>query len=378
MFIDDSFLDTHWPCRHVVANLNNAGEGTPPVLAIDAMTAYLKDKVEGNVSLKDIITMLDDVKVKLSQLMGGRPLDYAFMPNTTEAINAAAHAITYPPGSNVVLCDLEFPANYIPWQNLRQFNDVDVRVVHNVNGQVPVDAYAEKVDANTRAVAVSHVQFCNGYKSDIPALARLAHEHDAYLVVDVIQSAGVIDFDVDKMGADFIAGQATKWLLGPIGAGFLYVKPALQQEMSPRYAGWWSVEDVENFSFKDRQLAPDARKFQVGTPAMVCYYGLRAALGVLLQVPGADRQARAEGIARYLRKRLDEARVTHVDFPDERRSPIVACEPPDVNGAFKRLIKQRILCSVRESRLRVSPHFYNSQEEIDRLLDVLLDVSRPT
>ncbi len=271
MFIDDSFLDTHWPCRHVVANLNNAGEGTPPVLAIDAMTAYLKDKVEGNVSLKDIITMLDDVKVKLSQLMGGRPLDYAFMPNTTEAINAAAHAITYPPGSNVVLCDLEFPANYIPWQNLRQFNDVDVRVVHNVNGQVPVDAYAEKVDANTRAVAVSHVQFCNGYKSDIPALARLAHEHDAYLVVDVIQSAGVIDFDVDKMGADFIAGQATKWLLGPIGAGFLYVKPALQQEMSPRYAGWWSVEDVENFSFKDRQLAPADRAVN---SSMVCFNSL--------------------------------------------------------------------------------------------------------
>nr|MDO8116025.1 aminotransferase class V-fold PLP-dependent enzyme [Candidatus Sigynarchaeota archaeon] len=371
MLVDDTFLDHHWPNRHDVINLNNASEGTPPISALDAITTYFKNQVEGRVSIKEIVSMLDDVKLKLALLMGGEPKDFAFMPNTTEAINAAVHVITYPPGSNVVLCDLEFPANFIPWQNLRQFNDVEVRVVRNVNGSVPLEAFAEKVDTKTRAIAVSHVQFCNGFKSDLPTLSKLAHDHGACMVVDVIQSVGVIDFDAENTGADFIAGQATKWLLGPIGAGFLYVKPDLQQALHPRYAGWWGVDDVENFTFKEHMLAPDARKFQVGSPAIGCYHGLRAALDVLLQVPGSVRERRAMDAANHLRKRLDEARIKQVDFPAERRSPIVACEPPDVNGAFKRLVARRILCSIREGRLRVSPHFYNTKGDIDRLVDTL-------
>jgi selenocysteine lyase/cysteine desulfurase len=140
-------------------------------------------------------------------------------------------------------------------------------------------------------------------------------------------------------------------------------------EIHPRFLGWWGVDKIQEFGFFDRQPLADARMFQVGSPAMVTYLGLLESLKVLLQIPAKNREQAALATADYLRKRLSEMNIPFFDFGPKSNSATVSCEPPDVEKLNERLRENRIFCSVRNGRLRVSPHFYNSTEEIDRLLE---------
>ncbi len=202
-------------------------------------------------------------------------------------------------------------------------------------------------------------------------LANLAHENSALLAVDIIQAAGCFDTDLAKAGVDFATGQAAKWLLGPIGAGYIYVDKSVLDELTPRFIGWWGVEELMEFGYFERTPLPDARKFQVGSPAMVAYVGLLESLKILLQIPGKNRERVAMDNADYLRKRLSEINVPYYDFGSEHNSAIVSCQPQEVEELHKKLVEKNIHCSVRNGRLRISPHFYNNHEDIDTIIDYL-------
>ncbi|MFW9967963.1 MAG: aminotransferase class V-fold PLP-dependent enzyme, partial [Candidatus Thorarchaeota archaeon] len=289
--------------------------------------------------------------------------------NTTSGLNAFAHSIEYPEGSNVVLCDLEFPANYVPWQNLCRIHGVELRVVKSVDGAVPTDAFQEEVDENTRVLAISQVQFGSGFRSELRALARIMHDVGGYLVADIIQAAGWADTDLVKEEVDFAAGHAAKWMLGPIGAGYIYVSDKVMDELKPRYLGWWGVKDIEEFSYFEREPFSDAKKFQIGSPAMIAYVGFLESLRMLTSLPAKARERGALENAEYLRKVLNEKGIEYYAFHEHNESPIVSCKPIGVENLNKKLSEKRIHCSIRNGRLRVSPHFYNNREEIDRLVE---------
>lgn len=369
--IDRELVDELFPALKKVAHLNNAGVSIPPVTAKKAMMEYFEKRMAGKFNVQGVMAKFMEFGKCITGLLGGGMQNYAFMPNTTCGINAIANSIEYPPGSNVVICDLEFPANYIPWLNLEEYFDVEIRLVKSENGAAPVDKFVELIDEQTKMVAVSHVQFGTGYRIDVKRLAKEVHEVGGYISLDIIQSAGSIDFKIPDLDVDFAAGQATKWLLGPIGAGFLYVRDGLLQEVKPRYMGWQGVKDTENFTFREIEPAGNATKFQLGSPAMICYWGLVESLNVLLKFGGEAREKAALGNARYLRQRLDEEGFNHLDFKPENRSPIVSCEVNDAEALNKKLWKQQVVCSVRDGRLRVSPHFYNTRDHIDKLMGLL-------
>jgi len=367
--IDYEFISENFPTLKDMAYLNNAATGIPPMATINAIKQYLDNRVNAKGNFQETKKSLGKIRENLGILLGGKFSEFGLVPNTSLGLNMIGHGIEYSEDANIVVCDLEFPANYVPWQNIAKLKGIELRVVKSENGAASIDKFKEKIDENTRVVSVSLVQFASGYRSDTKALADEVHKHGGYLVADIIQAAGWADIDLNKMGIDFASAQAAKWLVGPIGVGFIYVNEKLLDTLTPKFLGWWSVKDQEEFSYFEREIISDARKFEVGSPSMVSYVGFLKSLEVLLKIPNKDRESAAVANADHLRKQLDELGVSFYDFEKTHRSPIVSCTPPNIEDLHKKLTEAKIHCSVRNGRLRVSPHFYNTFEEIDRLVE---------
>ncbi len=369
--IDRKFISETWPTLEHLTYLNNASTGIPPAVTINAMKEYLDNSVEAIGDFEDTLNLFKSIRVNLAKLLGGDYCQYAFVPSTSSGVNSFGHSIEYPADSNIVLCDLEFPANYIPWQNISKLYGPELRVVKSTDGAASMDDFAGAIDENTRVVAVSQVQFGSGFRTDLRALSKVTHANCALLSVDIIQAAGCIETNLSKLHIDFATAQAAKWLLGPVGAGFVYLANSIIEEVQPRFLGWWGVEQLNEYSYFDRKPLSDAQKFQVGSPAMIAYVGFSESLKTLLQISNQKREKAALAVADYLRKRLSELDIPRYDFGEKNNSAIVSCKPPDVEKLNEKLMKEKIYCSVRNSRLRVSPHFYNTNEEVDRLVEHL-------
>jgi len=368
--IDQGFISEMWPTLKDMTYLNNASTGIPPVTTINAMKKYLDDRIRAaGGSFKDTLANIKAIRTNLASLLGGEYGQYGLIPSTSSGINSFAHSIDYPDGSNIVLCDLEFPANYVPWQNVRKLYGAELRVVKSIDGGVPIEQFAEAINKNTHVVAISQIQFGSGFRVDLQALEKIAHENEAYLSVDIIQAAGCFETNLAKLKVDFATGQAAKWMLGPIGAGYVYIENSIMDKLQPRFLGWWGVEKLQEFGYFDREPLADARMFQVGSPTMIAYIGFLESLKVLLQIPAKKREQTAMAVADYLRKRLIEEDIPFYDFGPNNNSATVSCEPPDVEKLNEKLSENKIYCSVRNGRLRVSPHFYNSTKDVDRLLE---------
>lgn len=371
VLIDPEFISEKWPALSKMTYLNNAAAGILPIDTINAMKQYLDNRFQAIEKLEETLSMFKEIQQNLAKLLGGDYSQYAFVPSTSAGINTIAHSVEYPEGSNVVICDLEFPANYIPWQNASKLYDFELRVVKANNGEVTLDGFSNMVDENTKVIAVSQIQFGSGYRLDLAELSKLAHENSGIISVDIIQAAGCVDTNLSKLGVDFATGQAAKWMLGPIGAGYIYVGKALLDELHPRYIGWWGVENLMEFEYSERVPLSDARKFQVGSPALIAYVGLLESLKTLFQISGSTRERVAMDNAEYLRQRLSEINIPFYDFGPDHNSAIVSCHPKDVEKLHENLLNDGVYCSVRKERLRISPHFYNNHAEIDRLIEYL-------
>jgi selenocysteine lyase/cysteine desulfurase len=164
--IDPEFISKTWPTLSQMTYLNNASTGIPPVNTFKAMKQYLDDSAISEGKIEDTLKAFKEIRQNLAALLGGEYSQYAFVPSTSEGVNTIAHSIEYPPGSNVVICDLEFPANYIPWQNASKLYDYDLRVVKSKEGAAPLESFRDKVDENTKVIAVSQIQFGTGFRSD--------------------------------------------------------------------------------------------------------------------------------------------------------------------------------------------------------------------
>lgn len=369
--ISREFIDQNFPTLSQMTYLNNAATGIPPVACIDAMKQFLEDRINVRRSIEDIERQLEELLELLAKLQGGKKEHYGLVPNTSTGINSFAHSIEYPEGSNIVLCDLEFPANYVPWQNVSRHYGPELRVVKSKDGAASLDSFKEHIDEDTRVVAISQVQFGSGYRMDLGALADAVHSVGGYLVADVIQAIGWAETDFEKENVDFAAGHAAKWLIGPIGAGYVYVNKEAIDTLTPRFLGWWGVSKMDDYSYFEREPLPSARKFEIGSPSLVVYAGMIESLKTIMEVSARSREQATMENADYLRKRLSEEGLSYYDFGEKNNSPIVSSALKNPEEVNKSISKEKIYCSVRDGRLRVSPHFYNTKEEIERLVDHL-------
>ncbi|MFZ5817847.1 MAG: aminotransferase class V-fold PLP-dependent enzyme, partial [Bacillota bacterium] len=260
--------------------LNHASETPVPTPVRQRIEEYM-DVAAGDPDAAFID--LQPLKERLARLLGGSPAEYAVMPNTSTAINAVALGLDWRPGDNVVVPAQEFPANLYPWLNLRE-RGVEVRIVPlERNLRVDPARVAERVDGRTRVLAVSAVEYLSGFRNDLPRLSEMARARGALFVVDGIQAAGAMPLDVEADGIDVLAAGGYKWLIGPIGTGFLYIRRSVWERVRPVLPGAFSsiqgAEDPDGlFTFR-----PDAGRYESGCMPFSLLHGWTAGLDMLLE-----------------------------------------------------------------------------------------------
>lgn len=313
------------------------------------------------------------LKSLLSQLLGGTAEEYAVMPNTATGLGIVANGLDWQPGDNVVVPDEEYPANVYPWLNLRE-RGVEVRRVPLDGKRVDPARVADLVDGRTRVLAVSHVEYLSGFRNDLNALSRIAHDRGALFVVDAIQSAGVLPLHVEQNGIDVMAAGGYKWLLGPIGTGFAYYRRSVWERIRPVLPGARSSVGGPGDFRGEFALLNTAQRYETGCMPFSLLYGWTAGLEMLLEA-GVDNIA---GHVLSLTDRLIQgirARGWKIHSPVDRleeRSGIVsftAGSQQANDDLERRLYDQKIIVARRGGGIRVSPHFYNTPDDIDRLLE---------
>ena len=350
--------------------LNHAAQSPLPKPVADAVRKFAEDFSNfGTTSIE----WNDGGKPFFAKLISAKPEEIAFVENTSTGLNIAANVLHYPPGSKIVTTDLEYPSVVYPW--LRKSLGVKVHYVKNVDGKILLEDVEKAVDDKTVAVAVSHVEYVNGFRHDLRALSEIAHKHGAYLIVDAIQSAGAMQIDVKRDDVDFLATACYKWLLSPPGAGYLYVKDELIEKFEPPFVGWASVkpEVFETIDFWDiwsLKLSETASRFEVGSPSFISLAGATEALKMLLNIGIENVERKIAKLTDHLIEAVKNLGL-ELQTPEESqcRSGIVNFKIGKPQEVAKMLSRKEIVISARANGLRVSPHFYNTEAEIDKLIE---------
>jgi len=317
-----------------------------------------------------------ELKQNLAGLLGGLADEYAIMPNTGTGIGLVALGLDWAPGDNVVVPDQEYPANVYPWLALRN-RGVQIRRVPLGPGlRINPGDVADRVDHRTRVVAVSAVEYLSGFRTDLAACSRIAHQVDALFVVDGIQAAGACPLNVDHDGIDVLCAGGYKWLLGPIGTGFGYYRRCVWDRITPALPG--SASSVKGAEDADGEfeLLDSARRYETGCMPCSLLYGWVAGLQILREVGTSAVFSHLMRLNDHLidgLNRLGYQLASPVDHPGERSGIIsfTGRTEAENRGLTERLAKQGIIISLRGGRCRVSPHFYNTIVDIERLLEAL-------
>ncbi len=362
--------------------LNHAATSPLPLCASEAMKDFVKAKVDAQSTMEGDLgpwqERIRNCRRFFSQLVGAEEQEVAYVPNTTFGLNLIAQMLPYKPGSNVVTNDLEYPSNVIAWLKLEE-RGVEVRFIKNTDGKIGLDQIEEAVDGKTVALAVGQVGWYHGFRHDLKAISEIVHEKGAYLVVDAIQSVGAMKIDVKREGIDFLACGSYKWLLGPPGAGFLFIREGLVDALNPPLVGYGSIDPelaekniFERFDLYRLRYSKGIGKHEVVDTNDVAYVGAEASMKLLLDYGMERMEQRIREIGDYLVDRLVEAGYgLQTPLDEKERHAIVNFRVKNWKETWKRLAEKGIIVSPRMGGIRVSPHFYNTHDEIDRLMETL-------
>lgn len=372
--MDKSTLRDLFPVTKNVVYFNHAALGPLSTRAYEAMERFIRDQRDfGALHWRDWYAEYVDLRTSAAKLIGAEPGEIAILKNTSEGLSFVAEGFRWERGDNVVTTDLEFPSNSTPWRKLDR-RGVDVRVVRSHDGAFTVDDVDRCIDGRTRIVTVSSVAFHNGFAADLDAIGDLCARRNVLFCVDAIQSVGVLPTDVRRSKIAFLAADGHKWMCGSEGAAIFFVAAEHRDKLEVLENGWTNIERKGKFIGCPIDLMPDARRFEAGSLNTSGIHGLRAAIDLLLEIGIADISEETTRLAALLADRL-EGIGWRVASPRPIRSGIIGVIPPSAEPSllrWHRLLEENgIVCAPREGMLRFSPHFYNEESEIDRVIDVL-------
>lgn len=357
--------------------LNHAGNGPLPRRSGDRMAA-VADAVarSGDRFWLDRMREVERVREMAAQLFGARqPHEVAFVENTSTALSMVAEGFDWQPGDNVVGAALEFPSNVYPWMNLA-VHGVEYRQVPERDGRIDPDEILATMDGRTRMLALSWVQYASGFRSDLVRLGAACRERGVLFVVDVIQGLGVLPLDVEESCVDVAAAAAHKWLLGPEGIGLLYVSDRVIDRLRPIRAGWRSMRNPFHWTEYALDFAEGAKRFESGTLNVYGIHALGGSLDILREADAATVE-RVLGLAERAARGLQALGFTLVSSqrPGETSGIVAATHPRhDPRILAKRLGERDVMVAARAGRFRIAPHFYNTEDEIDRCLTELAGI----
>ena len=364
--------------------LDNAGAGPPPLSVHAAMQSFLDEWRDYGEKWESWLLEIVKTRELFARLINASVEEVACIPNVTSGLAAIASALPHKPEQNVVVSELNFPTNVYMWHALREKGLIsEVRVLKAKNGQIPLSDFERAIDDKTAAVSLDYVSWINGCKEDIPRITEIAHVHGALMIVDAFHAVGVIPVDVRRLGVDVLTCGAYKWLMGPHGTAFLYVKHDALGRLEPSIVGWHGISDsvvarvLKNqdtfgrpFDLSGVTPADDATRFEWGTWSVITVVGARAAIEFTLKYPPQERAPLIERLnGRLIDGLSNKGKRLTSPVEKDRRSGIVTFEVEDAARVALRLQKEKVVVAPRVNTLRVSPHFYNKEQEIDILLE---------
>jgi len=360
---------------------NHAGVSPLPRRAADAVRKYAQQAEEGAYLDTQWYKDLDKLRNIAAGLVNAHRDEIAFVKNTSEGLATVAGGIDWRAGDRIVTTGVEYPANVYPWMDAGRRFGLELVMIpeetcadgaRRVSLQRILD---EAQHPKTRLVTLSHVEFASGQRHDLAAVGQVCREHDKLFCVDGIQSVGQVPVDVAAMGIDFLSADGHKWMLGPEGAGIFYCRRELLIKIRPLIVGWMNVINAEDYGHYDFTLRSDARRFEAGSHNVAGLLGLKASLELLREVGIDNISSRIHQLTTQLITGL-RGKGYQIVSPRENDewTGIVSFTSGkhDQKELVARLRKDhRIEIALREGRMRASPHFYNTAEQIERLIQTL-------
>ena len=368
-----------WATRGDRVYLNHASTGPLPARTLRTLAKWTASRGEPwRISDEMEFDVMGRARDLAARLVGASPDEIALTTNTSHAINIAARCLPLRAGDVVLSSDREFPANVYPWMALARDRITYERVPCTSAGLPDEKAILAALDRpRVRVLTLSWVSFATGFAADLERLGRACREREIYFVVDAIQGVGVRPLDAHGCHIDVLACGGQKWLLSPWGTGFAYVRRELVPTLEPREVGWLAVRGSSDFNrLVDYDLAwyDDARRFEVGTLPYQDLAGFCASVEMLLELGIDCIASHVRRLIDGMMSRLSAAGLTMVTPSDPaRRAGIVSVRVKEAERVSQRLAEAGIVCGLREGAIRLSPHVYTTDEDIDRALAVLLN-----
>ncbi len=355
--------------------LNHAACSPLPVPTIQATQTLLEEQHRyGCRYSSGWMDLVDRVRATAARFIGAAPEEVALTRNTSHGLLLVANGLPWRAGDNLIVPEGEFTANVYPWLMLRG-RGVEVRFARMRDNRILPEDIEALVDARTRLVAISAVQFGSGFRCDLHAIATMCRAHGVLLCVDGIQALGQVPFNVNDPQVDFLSAGGPKWLMAPLGTGVFYCRKTLIEQLAPMFVGWRSTVNPENYYDYTMPWHPTAKRFEEATLNIPGLLGLEASMHLLMEV-GLERiRAHLLTLTDALAERL-RGRGYVITTPMEHaaeRSGILCFKHGTVPAAaiYERLTAANVIVSLRGDVIRVSPHFYNTMEDVEALVDGL-------
>lgn len=357
--------------------LNNASLGPLPERTRQVLDEFNSKRTAPHLLPdRDLFAGLQAAREVVARLLNAEVSEIALITNTGYGLNMAARALPLRRGDVVLLSDREFPQNVYPWMLLKK-QGVDVELAPcGPEGWPDEDYLVERLaDPRVRVLAISYVQFSNGYRCDLARLGAACRANGTFFVVDAIQGVGNSVLDVRETPVDILACGGPKWLLSPWGSGFMYVRKELVRVLDPIIAGWMAFEGTEDSCHLleyNANFRSDARRFELSTLPYQDFCGLTASVGMICDLDVRDIAEHIRALHEPMLQWAD-ANGVRVTSPrdDAHRSAIICIAPERAAEAYHAVKRAHIVCGLREGAIRLSPHFYNTVEEMERVVDVL-------
>lgn len=381
MTFDPAVFRAEFPLAETWTYLNHAGTGPAPRAHVAAASAFLTAMNVGRppTALSDSAAVADAIRDRAARLLSCQPADIAVLSSTTEALGVIPLGLAWAEGDEVITYERDYPSVVYALQRLERLYGVRIRWIPDRGSRFDVADVAALIGPRTRLIGLSLVSFANGFRAPVEAIAELCRPRGVWLSVDAIQGMGAIKLDAAALGADVLAASGYKHLLSGYGVALAYISPRARAELAVAAPGWSGAETyTDPTSMLDHahvRFSLDARRFEPAVPNFAGMHGAVASLDMLLS-------AGPDAIERHVRGLLDDAmrelaaRGYPIASPTaaSERSSLLSFRTPaglDAAALARTLAEAKIACSLREGMIRISPHLYNTQADIARLLEYL-------
>lgn len=375
--LPDSIRD-RFPLLQRAVYTNSCSQGALSNEVRAAYERYLTDWDEKGAPWDLWVELAEAARSRFARLLNASSDEIAVTTSVSAGVSSLLSGLRHPEGRNkIVISDFEFPTigQIVHAQEL-----LGTKVEHvpaSADVTIPLDRLAETIDEETALVAITHVCFRNGSKTDVKAVIDLAHEVGAMVLLDSFQAVGAVPIDVRELDVDFVAGGTLKYLLGSAGLAFLYCRADRLPQITPTQTGWFADEDIFEMDIYDYSPSATARKFESGTPPVPSIYAGVAGMDLIDEIGVAETEQHVAGLTDRLIEGLDRIGAPIVTPRDRaRRGPMIAVATTDEQAMVAALAADSILTTPRDGNIRLSWHCYNSFDDVDRVLEGLERHSR--